>query len=435
MMINEIKIEKLFGRFNYDIALKEDGVTILTGPNGYGKSTILRLLKVLREGTVKDILNYLLNLNFRKVDILFEMLEEKISITKDEDGVTINSNKVPSKMIKKYSNNLLKSKYVYEIEEDRLLSIVKKNREDLDLSLSEMKELIYGDFLNQPFYIGKEKSKKDTNILRELKKIKKIIGPIYFIEEQRLIMQKDNNGKVNNVIDVIEELPNKFKTLIRNISSNYSDTANRLDNTYPYRLFNTEVGIDEEEYTQNMNEMTKKFEKLNKYDISEIQYSRDVCFKKEHAKALKVYFDDFNEKYKVYEDFIKKLDLFTNIVNSRLSFKEIKISRENGIIVTDESSLNNELKLEQLSSGEKQEIVLFYDLIFEVPNGVLLLIDEPEISLHIVWQKKFMDDLLKIVEYKNLKVIVATHSPQIINNHWDIQVDLGVLYGNELNKG
>jgi len=58
------------------------------------------------------------------------------------------------------------------------------------------------------------------------------------------------------------------------------------------------------------------------------------------------------------------------------------------------------------------------------------LIDEPELSLHIEWQVKFMDDLLSIANYKDFKVTVATHSPQILNKHWDIQVDLGELYGN-----
>ena len=83
-----------------------------------------------------------------------------------------------------------------------------------------------------------------------------------------------------------------------------------------------------------------------------------------------------------------------------------------------------------MSSGEQQEIVLFYELIFETPNKSLLLIDEPEISLHIVWQKIFMEDLQKVVKMKNLNVVVATHSPQIINNYWDNQIDLGELYGN-----
>jgi predicted ATP-dependent endonuclease of OLD family len=75
---------------------------------------------------------------------------------------------------------------------------------------------------------------------------------------------------------------------------------------------------------------------------------------------------------------------------------------------------------------------LFYELIFESGDNGLLLIDEPEISLHIAWQKMFMDDLLRIVKYKGINVIVATHSPQIINNHWERQIDLGEIYGGEI---
>ena len=74
--------------------------------------------------------------------------------------------------------------------------------------------------------------------------------------------------------------------------------------------------------------------------------------------------------------------------------------------------------------------ILFYELIFETEKQLLLLIDEPEISLHIMWQKLFMEDLDRVVSLGNLKVIVATHAPQIINNRWDLQIDLGELYGN-----
>jgi len=43
-MLKRIKISKLFNSFDYDINLKAGGLTILTGPNGYGKTTILRMI-------------------------------------------------------------------------------------------------------------------------------------------------------------------------------------------------------------------------------------------------------------------------------------------------------------------------------------------------------------------------------------------------------
>ena len=53
----------------------------------------------------------------------------------------------------------------------------------------------------------------------------------------------------------------------------------------------------------------------------------------------------------------------------------MRISKKSGISIVDENG--KKLKLTQLSSGEIQEIVLFYDLIFKTKEKVLLLIDEP----------------------------------------------------------
>jgi len=53
--------------------------------------------------------------------------------------------------------------------------------------------------------------------------------------------------------------------------------------------------------------------------------------------------------------------------------------------------------LESLSSGEQHELVLLYDLLFKTKKDTLLLVDEPEISLHIAWQKQFLSDLRRII--------------------------------------
>ena len=45
-MIQSIQIDNLFGRFNYNISAKLEGITIITGPNGFGKSTILRIVLI-----------------------------------------------------------------------------------------------------------------------------------------------------------------------------------------------------------------------------------------------------------------------------------------------------------------------------------------------------------------------------------------------------
>lgn len=418
-----IQFEKLFGRFDYDIIFNSEGLTIITGPNGYGKSTILKSIEAISKEFIG--LMFFMELDFRKITISFEN-NKNIIIEKVDGKLIINNITIEEKVFQNGFEDMLDRKpYFSRIDENTWLDRRRGTRIRLndyigDLYMKEMRNLESDEI--------KVLSKELLDLLKDMKQL---VGEIYFIKEQRLIRENRNRYDEQEVVDVIEELPKRFKELMSSVQQDYSTVANKLDSTYPNRLFETEEGIAESDYKIKMQEMSLKFETLSKYDLSTMQEPVNFIFKEEHAKALKVYFDDFEVKYQVYEDFITKLDLYTDIINHRLSFKSMKISKEFGISVIDEN--NKSLRLTQLSSGEKQEIVLFYDLIFGTKKDVLLLIDEPEISLHIIWLKKFMDDLLRIINYKGFNVVVATHSPQIINNHWDRQIDLGELYGEQLN--
>ena len=148
---------------------------------------------------------------------------------------------------------------------------------------------------------------------------------------------------------------------------------------------------------------------------------------------MKVYFDDFEKKYDNYTDLVERLELFVEIINKRFLFKRVEISSNEGLIIRDKHT-EKEIDLLKLSSGEKETIVLFYNLLFEISSGEILLIDEPEISLHIAWQRMFINDLKKIAELRNLTILVATHSPQMISGNRNIQIDLGELYKNGLSE-
>ena len=422
-----IQFEKLFGRFDYNVTFNSEGLTILTGPNGYGKTTILKSIEAIGKEFIGIM--FFLKLDFRKIIVNFEN-DRNIVIEKVGNRLIINDILIPieEKDFQNSFEDLMERRpYFSKIDENTWFD----RRRGARITLN--------DYIIDLCTRGMRNAESDVNVkqfsdelINLLKKMKQLVGKICFIKEQRLIRENKNRYDEQEVVNVIEELPTRFRELMRNIQQDYSIVANKLDSTYPNRLFETEEGIAESDYKVKMQEMASKFEMLSKYDLSTMQEPVNFIFKEEHAKALKVYFEDFEVKYQVYEDFINKADLYTDIINHRLSFKTMKISKEFGISIIDENSKH--LKLTQLSSGEKQEIVLFYDLIFETKKDILLLIDEPEISLHITWQKKFMDDLLRIIDYKGFNVIVATHSPQIINNHWDRQVDLGELYGKQLNK-
>ena len=82
------------------------------------------------------------------------------------------------------------------------------------------------------------------------------------------------------------------------------------------------------------------------------------------------------------------------------------------------------LTAKHLSSGEQQILALLYKLLFNVKPDTLILIDEPELSLHVAWQQEFLKDLQDIIKFVGFDVLIATHSPQIIHDRWDLAVEL-----------
>ncbi len=69
-------------------------------------------------------------------------------------------------------------------------------------------------------------------------------------------------------------------------------------------------------------------------------------------------------------------------------------------------------------------IIQVYELLFRAQSGTLVLIDEPELSLHLMWQMNYLKNLSEIAELRGFQCIVATHSPQIFSNRWSQSVDL-----------
>jgi predicted ATPase len=86
--------------------------------------------------------------------------------------------------------------------------------------------------------------------------------------------------------------------------------------------------------------------------------------------------------------------------------------------------VQEEVPLRKLSSGEQNLIILYYKLAFSTDMRTVLLIDEPENSLHMAWVSQMLEDYQKMAEELKCQIIIATHSPAFINEHWDISCDL-----------
>ncbi len=127
------------------------------------------------------------------------------------------------------------------------------------------------------------------------------------------------------------------------------------------------------------------------------------------------------DNHKNYPKMKLKLKLMTSLNNL---FKETDKKIE---IIDDtlEVTLNNDKKLsfKKLSSGERQVIFIFLKVINGSVNQSLILMDEPEISLHPSWQESLLTEITKVNETS--QIIVVTHSPAIVMDGWlDCFVDI-----------
>ena len=84
------------------------------------------------------------------------------------------------------------------------------------------------------------------------------------------------------------------------------------------------------------------------------------------------------------------------------------------------SQLGERLTPYQLSSGEKQMLVILRTVLIEDNKPYVLFMDEPEISLHIDWQQRLIDLILEL--NPNVQIILTTHSPAVIMNGWTDKV-------------
>ena len=70
----------------------------------------------------------------------------------------------------------------------------------------------------------------------------------------------------------------------------------------------------------------------------------------------------------------------------------------------------------QLSSGEKQMLAILLTVLVEDDQHYVLFMDEPEVSLHVEWQKRLIDLILEL--NPNVQIILTTHSPAVVMNGW-----------------
>lgn len=114
---------------------------------------------------------------------------------------------------------------------------------------------------------------------------------------------------------------------------------------------------------------------------------------------------------------LKKLN---DTVNDLFAPKKIFNDKVGEVYFTLNDREKTKITLGKLSSGEKQLLILLFSTIIENYAECITFWDEPEVSLHIEWQRKLIGIIRKL--NPNMQLIIATHSPSILFEGWEKRV-------------
>lgn len=366
-MIESLEIKGLFGYLDKEINFKKE-INFLVGINGSGKTTILKIISAF----LKNDVHFFENLDFTYIKmtkkehqyVIYKKHIDVMNIEKKKIGYFYIADTGIEQFQSYKDDKMIFKKFEILTENASYASKLPENWVENNKGLLE---------------IGLEKEFNDKKIIEFFKKIKE---------------EKEHNN----------DLENEFKSILTPIEQ--------------VKKILKEIGT---EHLVEKSKINSKFEDI------EVKYKLDFEFSKEESeedlKKFKDLYYKFMTKKKHESKVLKKIVNYENIVNIFLTetYKKIvfdSILGEFKIVILDKSK-QKELKVlknfNNLSSGEKQILILATLLYFNNLKEKTILIDEPELSLHIEWQKNFLKMLNPLLK-KNNQILIATHSPNLASN-------------------
>ncbi|MFM1690758.1 AAA family ATPase [Aeromonas salmonicida] len=438
MKITRVTVKGLFGVFDHDIPLtKESGITIIIGENGLGKTVILESINAFFGGNLK----FFTTLKFEEFIFHFDTNEcwhlikqatnnsTALSIARDHSEKRVPKLKY-ERIFHQVADPREFRRRMRERERGYEHILLDGSREDATRYMLE-REMLERDMMERMIYERHHEREKvsppkwfvdgvaDTNVS--------------LIETQRIISPKESGGE--SYVSTVKNCSGELKELISKTIKESSDISSGLDSTYPSRLISKLREKTEYTYDELNNALSVLDDKRKNLSLAGLVVdAQDSVLPKIEENQdnlitlLKLYIDDSHDKLKPYDGLSQKITLLRSIINKRFKHKKLEISKDDGFVfrstVIKESDGFAKILPSKLSSGEQHELVLFYKLIFKSSVDDLILIDEPELSLHISWQNKFIADLKEVAALNKFSAVIATHSPDIISENWDLKIEL-----------
>jgi len=439
--ISSIEATGVLGQYDHAVRFRPDSdLVIVYGPNGVGKTKFLEIVKALSDMKVAA----LASLPFSSVEVVYE---DGTSLRADRDtgrddepdgsssGLMVSLRRRGRKTVEWKSKPVRRGTARFESFLRRETNWIPLGggllwQDQTDGEIAEVYDL-------EERYEYRSPGSQRDRLVEMPQALQEFVNSIraHLIETQRLqtlnVPQRGPRGSSRDrvAISTISRYAAEMKSKLSEALAENSRISQQLDRTFPSRVLTqaTEVEMSEEgirtKYEQQ-NRLRSRLAQIALIGLDPELSLPERALTEFEISMLGLYLQDADSKLKSFESLLAKIELLERILNSRLLRKTLHVDATNGLGVAGEGA-SGQVSLDDLSSGEQHEIILMYGLLFNVEEDSLVMIDEPEISLHVSWQINFLNDVKQIADLAQFQFLVATHSPQIIGDWWADATSLG----------
>jgi len=387
MKLNKVSVFGLFGIFNHEIPINnETGITIIIGENGLGKTVLLEMIEAFFKGNYL----YFSNVTFKKMLIEFE---DNIKWILEKES---NGNLLPVLTLTQVNKNRTEYKPInlIEYEKDHLEMIARRVSRSSSY-LRRIHPTIWEDRrtgerinIEELVYRYGRTYQTELNFMDEekpkwfLDKFDKI--NVSLIETQRLISTeyREEKNQEKTQEKTVEKYAKELSKTIKQSLTESTELSSKLDRTYPNRLIDrlkNSTNITKEFLNEELKRLEDKRETLDEVGLIEIEKDSNLLAidnpGNEIIDVLMLYVEDSFEKIKIFDAISRKIEILLDIINKRFKHKKLIIDKEEGFlfrstIIKDDEDRFQRIQVTKLSSGEQNELVLFYSLLFKTDSNL-----------------------------------------------------------------
>lgn len=430
--IARVSVEGLFGQYNYELpAAGKEGVDfsrlfIMYGENGSGKTTLLKLIyHTLSPEGGQGHRSFLGRTRFNRFAIELA------------DGTVVEAiRRVPQRggggSLLLALHREARTLATVELELDEQLGVPDRVKQEDRLKevLGEIGKLrirlyyLSDDRRHQGELPGQSKRIDERDVFEQVRS-RIAHGWTTWTTVERDIGEDDKESLkkvMDRVLTWVQEQVRKGATTgqgnVYNIYTKVvSDIAHSLDVSSDGSTDDTEHLIQELERLENVSKEYAEYGLIPPFPADMlIQSIREATH---HTlpvirSVVRPHIEGIQARLKALTDIYNTIHSFTKTINTFYRDKLVGFNIDRGFVVR---SGKEPLDPRWLSSGEKQLFLLLCNTILARKQASLFLIDEPELSLNVKWQRQLVQAVLDNTEGSNVQFVLATHSVELITQH------------------